>query len=371
MPGPADRSSRREFLRGRFAVKALREVVTQPTPPPPNVAGETTSPQPTYLIQLTRKAMACNFQLYLNATGSGRDTDQAMAALDLVEELEAQLSVYRPRSEVSRLNRSPRGKELRLEPRLWGLLMLAQRIHHETNGAFDITAGPLSKAWGFFYREGHLPKPEEVQAALAQVGGQHLVVNQEQPTVRFEREGLEINLASIGKGYALDRCQELLLENGVTDFLLHGGTSSVIAGGDRRDTTEHPGWQVGVPHPLRPDRRIGTIYLTDNALGTSGAEFQAFFHKGKRYGHVLDPRTGYPAQGVLSATVLAPDAATADALATACYVMGPDESAQYSERHPELGILLVLDGDKRGVIKTLRLGTMVERFLPDERYQGV
>jgi FAD:protein FMN transferase len=372
MPPPPDRSSRRDFLRGRSAARALREIASDPIPPPtssgPGSSGADDSSQPTYLLQLTRRAMACNFQLYLNATGDGHETDQAMAALDLVEELESQLSVYRPQSEVSRLNAAPRGKDLRLEPQLWGLLLKADQIFRETGGAFDITAGPLSKAWGFFYREGRLPDPEQVKAALAKVGGQFLVVDPEHPYLRMEREGLEINLASIGKGYALDRCHELLLENGVADFLLHGGTSSVIAAGSRRDSSQQPGWQVGVPHPLRPDRRIGTVQLKDAALGTSGAEFQAFFHKGKRYGHVLDPRTGYPAQGVLSSTVIAPDAATADALATACYVMGPEETTRFSQRHAELGILLVMEGEKRGAIKTLRLGQMPELFRPDPMY---
>jgi thiamine biosynthesis lipoprotein len=127
-----------------------------------------------------------------------------------------------------------------------------------------------------------------------------------------------------------------MLAAGMTRFLLHGGQSSVLARGDA--------WEVGLRNPVRPKQRLGVIRLSDRALGTSGIQFQAFRHEGRRYGHLLDPRTGWPVEGVLSTTVLAPTAALADALSTALFVIGPDKSADYCKRHPELGAVIVAEG---------------------------
>src|SRR5690606_4402755 len=123
-------------------------------------------------------------------------------------------------------------------------------------------------------------------------------------------------------------------------FLLHGGNSSVLARGSSDATagSEHDdaGWWIGLRHPLRPDQRVGQVRLLNSALGTSGSGTQFFIHKGRRYGHILDPRSGWPAQNVLSTTVIAPTAAEADALATAFYVMGSSAVEEFCQRHPQI-----------------------------------
>jgi thiamine biosynthesis lipoprotein len=106
-------------------------------------------------------------------------------------------------------------------------------------------------------------------------------------------------------------------------------------------------WEVGIRHPGQPGRRIGIVRLRDRALGTSGGQFQSFRHRGHRYSHILDPRTGQPAEGVLSATVVAPTAAMADALSTAFFVLGPEASLKYCESHPEIGVILLCPDQKR------------------------
>ena len=167
-------------------------------------------------------------------------------------------------------------------------------------------------------------------------------------TVRFRKPGVRINLASLGKGYALDVCAERLLALGMTDFLLHGGQSSVLAKGfpttsgpSKSSRSDMHDWEVGICHPQQPGRRLGVVRLRDRALGTSGGQFQSFRHGGRRYGHILDPRTGWPAEGVLATTVVADTAALADALSTAFFVMGPDQSLDYCRTHPEIGAVLV------------------------------
>lgn len=352
-------ASRRSFLRGK--VRSEEETSSEEATSAGGIAESSTAPG-AYLIQLTRKVMACQFEVYLNALGPGTETEAGVAALDLVTELEQQLSAYRYDSEICMLGATAYLRPQVVEPRLFELLKLAVQLHRDTHGAFDITAGPLTKVWGFFDRDGKVPSDEDLASAMSLVGSNQLTLDQENQTIFFDKEGVELNLGSIGKGYALDRCQELLCEAGVEDFLVHGGTSSVLAHGVRRDGKPRDGWEVGVPHPLRPDRRIGTVHLSGEALGTSGAAFQAFFHEGKKYGHVLDPRSGKPATAVLSATVIAPTAALADALATACYVMGPEETEALLPKYPEVSVLLVQEGRRRGSIETIMLGGMDERL---------
>jgi len=340
------KTTRRQFLSGKAAVDALGDL-THGTDaeaaggafrqPPTARAAET------YLVQLARTAMACEFQVYLTADHPPHGPEAAMSALDRIERLEDQMTVYRDQSEICSINRLAADKAVDVEPQLFDLLQRSVRLYEETEGAFDITAGPLSQVWGFFRRQGKLPDEKDLQAALARVGSDQLELNAEDTTLRFRRPGIELNLGGIGKGYALDRAAALLQSYGVENFLLHGGRSSVLARGSRipADAQNNP-WTVGIGHPLRQDRRLGLLALRDKAMGTSGTATQSFHHRGKRYGHILDPRTGRPAEGVLTVTALCEDAASADALSTAFYVLGPEKTEAYCERHTDVAALIVL-----------------------------
>jgi thiamine biosynthesis lipoprotein len=345
------RTTRREFLTGASAAQAMADAAAG--------VGDAPGPPPaarSYLFHVERRAMACRFAVYLNPDGASF-AEAALNGLALVAELEEQLSVFREHSEVSRLNRRAFQEHVEVEAGLFGLLSRAVELHRETGGAFDMTSGPLTKAWGFYRRQGRLPDPGEIVAALAQVGSQWIELDAIRQTIHFSRPGVEINLGAIGKGYALDRCAEFLESEGVGDFLLHGGQSSVLARG-RQKTTLAPtkGWTIGVKHPVWPKRRLAEIDLQNKALGTSGAENQYFYHQGKRYGHILDPRTGWPASGVLTASVIAADAATADALSTAFYVMGVDAARDYCERHEDVSAVMVTPGERSGAVVLHAIG---------------
>jgi len=295
-----------------------------------------------YLVRLERRAMACEFAVYLNA-GQYPDAPQAaLKALDLIEQVEAQLTIYRDSSETSALNRTAGERAVEVAPELFRLLELAAELHEQTGGAWDPTTGPLTKAWGFDQRKGHIPDPEAMRSAMAAVGFQHVRLDRENRSVRFLRPGVELNFGSIGKGYALDRASQHLLDEGVDDFLWHGGQSSVLARGNAAgDENPDGGWWIGVSDPLKPGERIARVRLRDEALATSGSRVQYFRQEGQRFGHVLDPRTGQPATGVLSVTVVAPTAALADALSTAFYVLGPEKTEQHCKQYPGVRALVV------------------------------
>lgn len=340
------KSNRRDFLTGKSAAEAMTDAVRSALPDDDLACRAEGAAGNAYLVHVTRRAMACEFEICLNAGQYPHDTQRALEALDLVDSLEDQMSVFRETSEVCRINRTAATRPVEVEPGLFELLRLAMQVYRQTDGAFDVTSAPLWEVWGFARRAGAVPDDQQLAETLGRVGGQLVELDAEQKTIRFRQPGVQLNLGSIGKGYALDRCAEKLRQAGVGDFLIHGGGSSVLAAGRRAATANEspadatPGWTVGILHPLRPDRRLGEIRLRDRALATSGSRAQSFVHEGRRYSHILDPRTGRPAEGVLSATVIAPTAALADALSTAFYVMGPQASLEYCRRRPQLAAVL-------------------------------
>ena len=350
------KSSRRDFLKGKAATDAVADAAGRALPDEDPQGRPKRAPGASYLVHVARRAMACEFEVRLPAGQSPRGTQLALEALDLVEELEAQISVFQQGSEICQINRTAARKPVEVEPRLFELLELSMRLHGETGGAFDLTSTPLWEVWGFARRAGTIPDPEQLAEARRRVGSHQVELDGRQNTVRFLRPGVQLNLGSIGKGYALDRCAERLVEGGVQDVLIHGGQSSVLARGSQApgpdgSTEDSPrGWGVGIRHPFRPGRRLAEIRLCHRGLGTSSSWSQSFMYKGRRYGHILDPRTGQPAEGILSATVVAPTAAMADGLSTAFYVMGPQEALDYCRQRPEIATVLVCPTRRGGGI---------------------
>jgi thiamine biosynthesis lipoprotein len=319
------------------AADELRAAALQAAAPPPP------PPQEFALLRFSRRAMATTFEVML-PFGTPDALAAAEAALDEIDRLEAQLTVYRDTSEVSRLNRAAPHAAIPVEEGLFDLLRLAARVTADSEGAFDITAGALIKAWGFFRGPRRVPSDAERAAALERVGMAHVLLDPEARSVRYLRPGLEINLGSIGKGYALDRAAALLRDGwNLPQALLHGGHSSVYAIGT--EPGDERGWAVGLGHPWDPGRRLALLRLRDRALGTSAATFRHLEHQARKLGHVLDPRTGWPAEGIASASAVAPTAAEADALATAFYIRGVDWTRAYCDAHAEIGAVVLPEGE--------------------------
>ena len=314
------------------------------------------------LIHVSRRAMACEFEVRFPAERYRQGTEAALEALDVVERLEAELSYFQPGSEISRINALAGDGPVEVSPALFELLGLAMTLYEETEGAYDITATPLWEAWGFARRAGEIPSDAQLAEARARVGGRLVELDAQRHTIRFRRPGMRINLGSIGKGHALDVASQRLTELGVADFLFHGGQSSVLARGFRAPDLpdERPPelrhWEIGIRDPRQPGRRLGVVRLQDRALGTSSGQFQSFRHRGHRYGHILDPRSGWPAEGMLASTVVAPTATLADALSTAFYVMGANRSLDYCRMRPEIGAVLTCQEAGSGPVEIHTVG---------------
>ena len=284
--------------------------------------------------------MGSYFEVRLPASIPGA-VDLACRALDVIELLESQLTVYRDDSEVSRLNATAHLGPVEVERGLFKLLEMAVGLSRETGGAYDVAAGALSEAWGFVKGPKRVPDEFELADARTRSGWQHLELDPERHTVAFDQEGVRINLGSIGKGFAIDRAVDVLRAYWwPVSALVHGGQSSLYALGSP------PGrfgdrWEVALRNPFKPESPLGTLRLRNRGLGTSGAAFQQFVVDGRVYGHIIDPRSGEPASGPASVTVLAPTAALADALSTTFYLLGSQAAALYVARHPEVGVVFV------------------------------
>jgi thiamine biosynthesis lipoprotein len=305
--------------------------------------------------------MACRFEVVFNVGEVPDATELGVAALDLVDEIEATISIYREESELSRLNAGAAAGWQPVSDELHGLLALARELHDRTGGGFDIAAGALVRAWGFLRRQGRTPTDDELASALAASGMRHVELDAAGRRMRFTRPGVEINPGAIGKGWAVDRASDALAAAGVPSMLVHGGQSSVRARGIHGPALPgRRGWPVGLRHPLFPGRRLATIALEDRALGTSGSATQFFVDRGRRLGHILDPRTGRPAEGVLSATVIAPTAAVADALSTAAYVLGVAGLETIAPPGGDVAAILVLPGRSPASVRVVMANVAAE-----------
>jgi thiamine biosynthesis lipoprotein len=339
---------RRDFLDPRQVARSAGQVLGALMPE----EGDAPAPDEVALLRLGWRAMATRFEILLPA-GAENGCEAGKAAFALLDELEDQMSVYREYSEVCRINRTAARRAMRVESRLFGLLRLSEQISRETDGAFDSTAHPLIKVWGFFRGPKRVPSEDERAAARACVGMAHVTLDESKKTIVFDRDGVELNLGSIGKGYALDRLAERLTEGWkIPSALLHGGSSSVYSIGCPPD--DRRGWLVRICHPWQQERYLAGVWLRDRALGTSAATFQHLLHEGRKLGHILDPRTGWPASGLASVSVVAPTAALADALSTAFYVGGIDLAHRYCTAHPEVGAVILPEGHHKAEVIGLK-----------------
>ncbi|HXW04061.1 MAG TPA: FAD:protein FMN transferase [Vicinamibacterales bacterium] len=293
----------------------------------------------------TRLSMGCAYAI--EAYGPDpRGTSRALEeALDEVDRIDRLMSHYRADSPLSAINREAGRHALTVERELFDFIASALEYGRQTGGAFDITVGPLVKAWGFFGGEGRVPTGEALRAALRHVGLSRVSLDRETRTIRFESPGVELDLGGIAKGYAVDRAVARLRDRGIDAALLSacGSTLYGLGAPPGRD-----GWSVAIQDPLDPRRSSGAVELRDRALSIAGTSEKFFESDGVRYSHILDPRSGLPAQGVLGVVVMADTGTMADALDTAFVVLGPDRSRGYFGKFSGVAACFLLPEADRG-----------------------
>jgi FAD:protein FMN transferase len=277
----------------------------------------------TQLYEDSRVSMGCVYTIVSYRDDLARLQEAAAAALDEVDRIDRLMSNYKKDSELSRVNREAAKAPVKVDPELFDFIAECLRYSRESEGAFDVTVGPLMKAWGFFRGEGRMPTEAELTRARNGVGYQHVILNQKDGAIFFDKEGVEIDLGGIAKGYAVDRAVAVLKQRGVTSALVSAGGSTTYALG------APPGkaaWEIEVQDPVERDKIAAKLRLKDQALSVSGSYEKFFELNGKRYSHIMDPRTGLPVQGVLSVVVITGDGLSGDALDNVFYVFGAERA---------------------------------------------
>jgi thiamine biosynthesis lipoprotein len=241
------------------------------------------------------------------------------AALDEVDRIDRLMSHYKPESPLSVVNRTASAGPVRVEPELLDFIALCLDYSRDSDGAFDVTVGPLMKAWGFFRGEGRIPQDLEMAALRDRVGYRHVIVDKEARTIRFNRDGVELDLGGIAKGYAVDRAVGVLEKGAIASALVSAGGSTIYALGT---PPGRQGWDVSLRDPVDNRRVARRVLLKDRALSVSGTAEKSFEVQGVTYSHIMDPRSARPVQGVLSVAVLGPSGTAGDALDDAFFVEG-------------------------------------------------
>ncbi len=288
-------------------------------------------------VRSALRAMGTRFEIVLYGERELYLKTVAEEVFREIERLEAKLSYYNESSDIYDLNLRAAQAPVLLDPPLFHLLEQAKRYSEESAGAFDITVAPLLECWGFVGGTGALPTEERIAEALERVGMHHLHLDSSNYSAFFDVEGVRIELGAIGKGYAIAQCVEMLKDFEIESALLHGGTSSVYALGTPPDAE---GWQVAVQSP-RSEALLAHIALKDFSLSVSAPRNKGFQAGGKRYGHVLDPRTGTPIPTHLLSALACASPLVGDAFSTALLVQGKEWFSALSTLLPEAHALFV------------------------------
>ncbi len=279
----------------------------------------------------------------LRLTAWTADEPAALAAFDAVfkefERLEALMSVWRPGSDVLRINAAAGERAVPVGTDVRDALKIARQVSEWTDGTFDVTFGALSDLWKFDYqdKDGTVPSAAAIAARLPLIDYRQIEIDDRAGTVFLRRKGMRVNLGGIGKGFAVERAMNILRRAGLRDFMIQAGGDLYVGG--KKDARP---WKLGIADPRAADgRSFATVELTDSTVSTSGDYARFFFKDGVRYHHIIDPSTGQPARLCRSVTLVADSPVLADAVAKGVFILGPDKGMALIERLPHVEGVIV------------------------------
>jgi thiamine biosynthesis lipoprotein len=284
--------------------------------------------------------------IQVQAFGRGEATrraaiDEAFASFAEVDRL---MSNYRGDSELALLNRNGAREPVAVSDPLFAVLDAARRVSSASNGAFDITVGPLVRLWGFHDKTPHIPTSAELEAVRPLVDYRLVMLDAAHRTARFARPGVDLDLGGIAKGFAVDIAASVLRRKGLSGFIDAGGNQYMLGTPPGKRT-----WTVGIQDPDARDRVLGVVDTGEISVSTSADTSNFLVADGRRYGHILDPRTLQPAAAALSATVLARDGTLADALSKAAFVLGPKAGLALVDTFPDMSAVIAFRQDDGAV----------------------
>ena len=282
--------------------------------------------------------MGSDFEITVVAITQLEADKQIAIAIGEISRIEALISSWKTTSETSNINKNAGVSPVKVSKELFNLIQRALKISNLTDGAFDISYASMDKLWKYDGSMTQMPSKEAIKKSVAKVGYKDIVVDPQNSTVFLKNKGMKIGFGAIGKGYAADNAKKLLILNGVSGGIIN-------ASGDINSWGSKPSgssWQVAITNPLNKNKAFAMLPIKD-AVVTSGNYEKYVTFNSRRYSHIIDPRTGYPAQGIISVTVFAPKAELADALATSVFVMGVETGIDRINQLKAIECIIITD----------------------------
>ncbi|SFC23306.1 FAD:protein FMN transferase [Spirosoma endophyticum] len=302
------------------------------------------------LRKRTVKLMGSRFDITIVAADSltaERNIDTVIAEVTRIENL---ISDWRADSQISRVNKNSGVGPVRVDPEVFALTERALQFSKITNGAFDISFAAMDRIWKFDGSMTEMPSPEAVRKSVEKVGYQHIILDKEKSTIFLERKGMKIGFGALGEGYAADRCRDMMLARGIKAGIVNG-SGDMSTWGKQPDGSP---WAIGITNPLRNDTVFAVVPLRQSAVVTSGSYEKFVVFNGKRYAHIINPSTGYPATGVSSVTVFGPSAEVANGFSTSLMVLGKEAGLKLIKKYPQYTYILITDEGQ--IFSSPRLG---------------
>lgn len=266
-------------------------------------------------------------------------------AIDEVKRIEHLISDWIPTTQISQVNQNAGITPIRVDQEIFQLIERAIKISKLTNGAFDISYASMDKIWKFDGSMKEMPTEEAIKNSVAKVGYQNIILNEKESTIFLKNKGMKLGLGGIGQGYIADKIKALLIESGCKSGIVNV-SGDIFAWGKQPDGKP---WTVAIVNPINKNKVLATFPLEDSAVETSGSYEKYVTFNGKRYSHIIDPRTGYPAAGIVSVSVFAKTTEVADALATGVFVLGVDVGLDLINQLKGIECIIV---DDKGVVHT-------------------
>lgn len=272
-----------------------------------------------------------------------KDSASAEANIDIViaevSRIENLISDWKPETQVSQVNKNAGIKPVKVDKEVFELTERALYLSRITNGAFDISFAAMDRIWKFDGSMTEMPSPDAIKKSVAKVGYKNIILDRKHSTIFLKHKGMKIGFGALGEGYAADKCRQLMLANGIQAGIVNG-SGDMNAWGKQPDGSD---WAIGITNPMDKEELFAVVPLQESAVVTSGSYEKFVVFNGKRYAHIINPVTGYPATGLCSVTVFGPSAEKANGFSTSIMVLGKDAGLRFIKQFPEFSCILFTD----------------------------
>ncbi len=294
------------------------------------------------LRKRTTMLMGSKFDISIvdkDARSADENIDKVVNEITRIENL---ISEWKPDSQISEVNKNAGIKPVKVDREVFDLTKKALEFSKMSNGAFDISIIAMDKIWKFDGTMTQKPTEDVIKKSIQNVGYQNIILDSINSTIFLKLPNMKIGFGATGKGYAADKGKELMLKNGIENGIVNASGDMTVWGSQPLDKP----WKIGITNPFKPDKVLKIITLHNEAVVTSGSYEKFVLLDGQRYSHIINPTTGYPAQGLISVTIIGPNAEKANAFSTSIMVLGKDKGLDLIKKYPEYQYLLITDKGK-------------------------